>query len=103
MMLLNNNVEFLTDLEDQLTVSEFYDTHFYPEISLMKSMLRNAVLDLSKTVDHTGKEKFEPRIDALEWFLSEEEEYLLSYRNVCYVLGLDHEFILELLSYKGLM
>lgn len=74
-------IAIFTAYEDQ----EPYDTA-RPEKSLLLALLLNALSDLNK--------KGEPKRKATEFFMSEEEDYIFSFKTICSYLSIDPEKVL---------
>ncbi|RMG43617.1 MAG: hypothetical protein D6719_03515 [Candidatus Dadabacteria bacterium] len=64
-----------------------------PEKNLLKAILLSAIADLKKTG--------ETRKKATEFFLSEEDDYIFSFKSICSYLNVDPEIILMVAGLRG--
>ena len=63
-----------------------------PEKNLLRAVLTAAMDDLRKSGDTAKK--------AVEYFLSSEEQYIFSFRGICFQLGMDPDQVLILTGIK---
>lgn len=75
------NIAIFTAYDDQ----EVFDST-RPEKSLLLAVLLNALSDLNK--------KGEPQRRATEFFLSDQEDYLFSFKTICSYLSIDPSRVL---------
>ena len=96
------NPGFRTDIDfgslfepDALIAAQFYDTtrrtyHAKPELRLMAAILEDAVAALTTDQRRCTDRQCREFADALEWIgQSEESDWLFSFGNICYCLGID--------------
>ncbi|HEV8342600.1 MAG TPA: hypothetical protein VGR30_09545 [Candidatus Binatia bacterium] len=83
---------------DTLISEQYLDTfrrrsHLEPEKRLMLAVLEDAVACFQKYVsarDHRGKAMF---LEAEEWILEKGSDWLLSFENICEVLGMNPHYV----------
>lgn len=83
---------------DAVAPEQFADTfrcseHLEPEKDLLLALLEDAIGCFQKyhsTQDRIGKERFH---EAEEWIMQTGDEWILSFENICLLLGLDAEYL----------
>lgn len=83
---------------DTVVPEQYFDTlrrgqHLAPEKTLVLAILQDAIDSFQKYVsaeDRVGRERF---LEAEQWIMAKEDDWIFSFDNVCALLELDPEYL----------